>query len=79
MIQETFGEYSKAYTMVGFTRGETLEEEEQNIETYIEKSPVALQELIKDCGGRYHVFCNKDKEKSNQVKLLLAKIDEMIH
>ena len=79
MIQDTFGEYSKAYTMIGFTGGETLKEEEQNIETYIEKSPIALQELIKDCGGRYHVFCNKEKEKSHQVNLLLAKIDEMIH
>ena len=79
MIQEIFGEYSKAYTMVGFTRGEELRDEGIDIEKYIEKSPPALQELIEDCSGRYHVFCNKDKDtQAQQVKSLLEKIDRMI-
>ena len=79
MIQEIFGEYSKAYTMVGFTRGEELRDEGIAIEKYIEKSPPALQELIKDCSGRYHVFCNKDKDtQAQQVRSLLEKIDRMI-
>ncbi|XP_042561314.1 GTPase IMAP family member 7-like [Clupea harengus] len=74
MIQEIFGEYSKAYTMVGFTRGEELRDEGIAIEKYIEKSPPALQELIKDCSGRYHVFCNKDKDtQAQQIKLTLEK------
>ncbi|XP_042564082.1 GTPase IMAP family member 7-like [Clupea harengus] len=79
MIQEIFGEYSKAYTIVGFTRGELLREEGIGIKKYIEKSPAVLQELIKDCSGRYHVFCNKDKDtQAQQVMSLLEKIDRMI-
>ncbi|XP_076125599.1 GTPase IMAP family member 8-like [Alosa pseudoharengus] len=79
MIQEIFGEYSKAYTMVGFTKGEELKEEGIAMKTYIEKSPAALKELMEDCGGRYHVFCNKDKEtREQQVLSLLEKIDGMI-
>ena len=79
MIQEIFGRYSKAYTMVGFTRGELLREEGIDIKKYIEKSPPALQELIEDCSGRYHVFCNKDKDtQAQQVRSLLEKIDRMI-
>ncbi|XP_062398978.1 uncharacterized protein LOC134088843 [Sardina pilchardus] len=79
MIQEIFGEYSKAYTMVGFTRGEALKEEGIAMKTYIEKSPAALKELMKDCSGRYHVFCNKDKDtREQQVLSLLEKTDRMI-
>ncbi|XP_048098854.1 GTPase IMAP family member 7-like [Alosa alosa] len=79
MIQEIFGEYSKAYTMVGFTKGEELKEEGIAMKTYIEKSPTDLKELMEDCGGRYHVFCNKDKEtREQQVLSLLKKIDGMI-
>ncbi|XP_062398982.1 GTPase IMAP family member 9-like isoform X2 [Sardina pilchardus] len=79
MIQEIFGEYSKAYTMVGFTRGELLREENMDIKEYIKQSPAPLRALIEDCGGRHHVFCNKDKDtEKHQVSSLLGKIDRMI-
>ncbi|KAL2092640.1 hypothetical protein ACEWY4_012438 [Coilia grayii] len=78
MIQETFGEQSKAYTMVGFTRGEILQEEGTSIETYIKSSHDKLKELIEECGGRYHVFFNKDKNNQHQVSSLLEKIDKMV-
>ncbi|KAL2092639.1 hypothetical protein ACEWY4_012437 [Coilia grayii] len=79
MIQDIFGEHSKAYTMVGFTRGELLEEEGIDIETYIGQSPSALQELIKDCNDRYHVFCNNKKGTlEQQVSCLLEKTERMI-
>lgn len=79
MLQETFGEQSKAYTMVGFTRGEILKDEGTSIEEYISKSPAALQELIEDCGGRYHVFSNNDSDKDQQVNYFFEKIDKMIN
>ncbi|KAG5280938.1 hypothetical protein AALO_G00065670 [Alosa alosa] len=79
MIQDTFGENSRAYTMVGFTRGEILEDEDCTIEKYIQTGPAALKELIEDCDGRYHVFRNKEKDKGHQVSSLLEKIDKMIH
>ncbi|XP_062398988.1 GTPase IMAP family member 7-like [Sardina pilchardus] len=79
MIQDTFGQYSRAYTMVGFTRGEILEDEDCTIEKYIQTGPPALKELIEDCGGRYHVFRNREKDKGHQISSLLEKIDKMIH
>ncbi|XP_048099447.1 LOW QUALITY PROTEIN: GTPase IMAP family member 4-like [Alosa alosa] len=79
MIQEIFGEYSKAYTIVGYTRGELLREENIDIKEYIQQSQPTLRALIEDCGGRYHVFCNKDKDtQKHQVMSLLGKIDRMI-
>ncbi|XP_012683929.2 GTPase IMAP family member 9-like [Clupea harengus] len=77
MIQDIFGRYSKAYTIVGFTRGDDLMEDGIDIKKHIERSPPALQELIEDCSGRYHVFCNRDKD-TQQVRSLLEKIDRMI-
>src|SRR4029434_7375268 len=60
-------------------RGELLREDGIDIKKYIEESPPALQELIKYCAGRYHVFCNMDKDtQAQQVRSLLEKIDRMI-
>ncbi|XP_062399875.1 GTPase IMAP family member 9-like [Sardina pilchardus] len=79
MIQEIFGECSKAYTMVGFTRGDALEED-GSIEEFIQSGHDELKGLIQECGGRYHVFYNKIQNKEHQVvSSLLEKIDMMIH
>ncbi|XP_042565324.1 GTPase IMAP family member 9-like [Clupea harengus] len=78
LIQETFGEFSKAYTMVGFTHGEKLKEENIDIETYIEEGSKEVKDLIEECGGRYHVFYNKDAGNTDQVITLLEKVDTMI-
>ncbi|XP_041957520.1 GTPase IMAP family member 7-like [Alosa sapidissima] len=78
MIQDTFGEYSRAYTMVGFTRGDDLDEG-RSIEDHIQTGPAALKELINYCSGRYHVFSNKNKgTQKQQVVSLLEKMDKMI-
>ncbi|KAG5280943.1 hypothetical protein AALO_G00065720 [Alosa alosa] len=78
MIQEIFGEYSKAYTMVGFTRGDDLGEC-TSIEEYIQSGHNEMRELIQECGGRYHVFYNKRNNNDYQASSLLEKVDKMIH
>ncbi|KAL0199231.1 hypothetical protein M9458_007771, partial [Cirrhinus mrigala] len=71
MIQETFVEKSRMYTMVLFTRGDNLRG--TTIQDFIEDDD-SLQYLIQQCGKRYHVFSNIE----TQVSELLDKIDCMV-
>ncbi|ROL42722.1 GTPase IMAP family member 4 [Anabarilius grahami] len=75
MIQETFGDKSRMYTMVLFTRGDELMG--RRIQDFIEDNDT-LQYLIHQCGNRYHVFSNKETEDQTQVSELLNKIDCMV-
>uniref|UniRef100_A0AAY4DYZ0 AIG1-type G domain-containing protein n=1 Tax=Denticeps clupeoides TaxID=299321 RepID=A0AAY4DYZ0_9TELE len=65
MIQDIFGEQAKEYIIVGFTRGDVLGSSE-------------VRKLIDDCGGRYHVFNNKNQDTEHQTTSLLDKVDRMI-
>uniref|UniRef100_A0A1A8PTY8 AIG1-type G domain-containing protein n=2 Tax=Nothobranchius rachovii TaxID=451742 RepID=A0A1A8PTY8_9TELE len=73
-----FGEEAvRRHTVVLFTRGDDLEG--TGIEKYVrETAPAGLRALIDRCGGRYHVFNNKDPNNSMQVKWLLRKVDAMV-
>uniref|UniRef100_A0A672L9T2 AIG1-type G domain-containing protein n=2 Tax=Sinocyclocheilus grahami TaxID=75366 RepID=A0A672L9T2_SINGR len=75
MIQDMFGDKSRMYTMVLFTRGDDLRG--SRVEDFIEGDD-SLQYLIKQCGHRYHVFSNKDTKDQMQVSELLDKIDCMV-
>ncbi|XP_073676664.1 GTPase IMAP family member 8 [Garra rufa] len=75
MIQEMFGDKSKMYTMVLFTRGDDLRG--TRIEDFIEAND-SLQYLIQQCGKRYHVFNNNETKGKRQVSALLDKIDCMV-
>uniref|UniRef100_A0A8C1MT70 AIG1-type G domain-containing protein n=1 Tax=Cyprinus carpio TaxID=7962 RepID=A0A8C1MT70_CYPCA len=75
MIQESFGDQSRTYTMVLFTRGDDLGG--TTIQDFI-KDDGSLQYLIQQCGKRYHVFNNKETEDQTQVSELLEKIDRMV-
>ncbi|KAF4116548.1 GTPase IMAP family member 8-like [Onychostoma macrolepis] len=75
MIQEMFGDQSRMYTMVLFTRGDDLRG--TTIEQFIEEND-SLKYLIQQCGKRYHVFNNKETEDQTQVSELLEKIDRMV-
>ncbi|XP_067429538.1 trichohyalin-like [Thunnus thynnus] len=79
LIKEGFGKNSEKFTIILFTRGDSLEHDEMSIEEYIEKKcDESFKKLIDDCGGRYHVFNNYDKQNRTQVSELINKIDSMV-
>ncbi|CAM4313459.1 unnamed protein product [Leuciscus chuanchicus] len=75
MIQETFGDESRMYTMVLFTRGDDLGG--ARLEDFIEDDD-SLKNLVQQCGKRYYVFNNKETKDQTQVSELLDKIDWML-
>ncbi|XP_016139057.1 GTPase IMAP family member 4-like [Sinocyclocheilus grahami] len=64
------------HSIVLFTFGDLLRD--GAIEQYIECEGKALQWVVDRCGNRYHVFNNKAKGESHQVRDLLEKIQGMI-
>ncbi|KAK2838167.1 hypothetical protein Q5P01_015379 [Channa striata] len=79
LIKEVFGKNSEKFTIILFTRGDTLEHEDLSVENYIQtKCDDSFKKLISDCGDRYHVFNNYDKNNHIQVSELITKIDTMV-
>ncbi|KAL0180469.1 hypothetical protein M9458_022875, partial [Cirrhinus mrigala] len=72
-IQENFGDEAARYTILLFTRGDQLD---KPIEEFM-KTDEQFKELIKQCKAGYHVFSNKDENRS-QVTELIEKIDRMV-
>ncbi|KAK5618059.1 hypothetical protein CRENBAI_022947 [Crenichthys baileyi] len=79
LVKRVFGKTSEKFTIVLFTKGESLDHHSLSLEEYIEKGEDFLKNLIEDCGGRYHVFNNYDKQnKPQQVSELIEKIEKMV-
>ncbi|XP_048054364.1 uncharacterized protein LOC125273140 [Megalobrama amblycephala] len=74
-IKTLFGQEVLKYSIILFTHGDLLEE--KSVEELIEENS-ALRDLVDQCGGRFHVFNNKDQNNREQVNDLLQKIDTMI-
>ncbi|XP_048057936.1 GTPase IMAP family member 8-like isoform X1 [Megalobrama amblycephala] len=75
MILETFGDKSRMYTIVLFTRGDELRG--TTIEDYVQRND-SLKNLVHQFGDRYHVFNNMENKDYTQVSDLLDKIDWML-
>ncbi len=78
-IKATFGPGATRFTTVLFTWGDQLQG--KRIEGFLEESD-ELSEFISSCHGGYHVFDNRDQEKTKecqqQVIQLLKKIDKTV-
>ncbi|XP_073323234.1 GTPase IMAP family member 8-like [Pagrus major] len=78
-IEEGFGKNAERFTIILLTGGDKLKKDEISIEEYIEKEcDDSFKKLVADCGGRYHVFNNDDKQNHMQVSELITKIDTMV-
>ncbi|XP_036416439.1 GTPase IMAP family member 8-like [Colossoma macropomum] len=78
LIKMTFGPKAAMFTIVLFTGGDNLGN--KSIEQFIEESNIEqINKLLRDCGNRYIVFNNKEKEDRTQVSELLGQIEMMIN
>ncbi|XP_043090298.1 GTPase IMAP family member 8-like [Puntigrus tetrazona] len=76
LIKKIFGRKAARFSIVLFTRGDDLEGE--SIEDYVKRGNNAnLQKLIRDCGNRFLVFNNKEKQDRTQVNRLLNMIEDV--
>ncbi|RXM91911.1 GTPase IMAP family member 2 [Acipenser ruthenus] len=75
-VKMIFGDSVAQYMMVLFTHRDSLEDG-MIMEKYIE-GVEGLQELIDECGGRYQVFNNRDKNSRTQATDLIKEIDNMV-
>ncbi|CAL8265589.1 unnamed protein product, partial [Gadus morhua 'NCC'] len=76
LMTEVFGEAAvRNHTMVLFTRGDDLN---KPVEEFLTKVPKKLKELLSKCGGRYHVFNNKEHSDVQQVHKLLGKVEKVV-
>uniref|UniRef100_A0A3P9DSZ2 GTPase IMAP family member 8 n=1 Tax=Maylandia zebra TaxID=106582 RepID=A0A3P9DSZ2_9CICH len=79
LIKKFFKKDSEKFTIVLLTRGDELERQGESVDDYIKnKCHISFKKLISDCGGRYHVFNNSEKQNRTQVSDLIAKIDTMV-
>ncbi|KAL0198996.1 hypothetical protein M9458_007536, partial [Cirrhinus mrigala] len=62
-IEKMFGEEVLKYSIILFTHGDLLEEDP--IEKLIEENYV-VRCAVQQCGGRYHVFNNRDENNREQ-------------
>ncbi|KAK2868319.1 hypothetical protein Q7C36_000190 [Tachysurus vachellii] len=76
MIEKVFEGNFSDHTIIIFTRADELEGE--TIEQFIRRQDKRMQGLIARFGGRYLAFNNKTREKQDQVKQLLRKLDELL-
>ncbi|XP_039538826.1 GTPase IMAP family member 8-like [Pimephales promelas] len=72
-IEKRLGEKHLKKTWILFTKGDELDEENMTIQEFLDDTE-PLKKLVQKYDQRYHVFNNKAKECTGQVRNLLIKI-----
>lgn len=75
LFKKGFGKAATQYTIVVFTHGDALCS--TTMEKLIEENE-NVRDLLHQCGGRYHVLNNKERNNLCQVTELLEKVDKMV-
>lgn len=75
LFKKGFGKAATQYTIVVFTHGDALCS--TTMEKLIEKNE-NVRDLLHQCGGRYHILNNKERNNLCQVTELLEKVDKMV-
>lgn len=76
LIKKMFGPEAAKYSIVLFTGGDKIKT--KSLDDYIKDNDIAdVNRLIRDCGGRVHLFNNETHEPT-QVTELLQMIEKMI-
>ncbi|MGH0123489.1 UNVERIFIED_CONTAM: hypothetical protein FKN15_022714 [Acipenser sinensis] len=77
IIKMIFGEGAANYIIILFTYLNDLEKG-KTIEQYVKDAEDDLEQLIMECGYRYHAFNNREKNDHTQVTKLIDKIETMV-
>nr|XP_015809782.2 uncharacterized protein LOC107382236 [Nothobranchius furzeri] len=75
-LEEMFGKEVMDHTLVLLTCGDYLMG--RTGEEYLQKEHPGLRQMIECCGGRYHIFNNRQQKNREQVHELLQKVDKMV-
>ncbi|RVE76477.1 hypothetical protein OJAV_G00008150 [Oryzias javanicus] len=75
-LQDMFGQEVLDHTLVLFTCGDYLIG--GTIEEYLQRENPGLRQMIKACGGNFHVLNNRNPKDREQVSKLLEKVDRMV-
>ncbi|XP_008413658.1 uncharacterized protein LOC103468376 isoform X2 [Poecilia reticulata] len=75
-LEKLFGTEVMDHTLVLLTCGDYLMG--KSAEEYLQGENPGLRQVIERCGGRYHVFNNRQRQDKQQVQELLEKIDNMV-
>ncbi|XP_066509729.1 GTPase IMAP family member 4-like [Hoplias malabaricus] len=75
-MEEMFGERCWRNTMILFTV--TDEDQEKNIEDFVQSGNQEVQSLVEKCGNRFHCLNIKESGEGSQVSELLEKIEKMV-
>ncbi|KAL6483801.1 hypothetical protein MHYP_G00086730 [Metynnis hypsauchen] len=75
-VVEVFGTRLYMFTIILFTFKDRLKN--TSIEEYISTAGDSLQQLVQNCGNRYHFFNNNNPVEEDQAGQLLVKIDNLV-
>ncbi|XP_029943167.1 GTPase IMAP family member 8-like [Salarias fasciatus] len=76
LVKDFFGPKSGDFIIIVFTKGDELHG--RTIESFMSEGTGSLRKMVDECGGRYHVFNNKDKNNRKQASELMLKVRKMI-